>query len=204
MDLGATVIPRRRCRAAHPPWPVISMRRIPVSFSTLSPLLSPQRVSFIKSEFEHGNQGWCSTSIALPWPVRAPSLRQPRVRREASSRASRSEWLALYLACTGSKRGYEPLFLWQTIKIRSSISVWEEPDLISAIGRGSIGWNPRIPLRPGTIAKEPYDVWKINPPSCVVNNESWEICHVNPCVPLFLTSSPENNKNRNLIIENDF
>jgi hypothetical protein len=70
--------------------------------------------------------------------------------------------------------------------------------------RWSIG-QPRCADTPSAcvFTKEPLDFLESNPPSCAVNNESWDILQVNPCIPLFLTPSPENNKNRKLIIENE-
>ena len=65
-------------------------------------------------------------------------------------------------------------------------------DLIWAVGIGSGGSDWKLPLRPGTIAKEPLPFIINNPPSARVNSESRKSYKLNPVLLWFCVPSPEN------------
>jgi hypothetical protein len=62
----------------------------------------------------------------------------------------------------------------------------------------------RYPFGLATFTKETPWFPVFNPPSCAVFTESGENCELAPVVSDSYAPSPENNKNRKLIIENDF
>jgi hypothetical protein len=65
----------------------------------------------------------------------------------------------------------------------------------------SSGSGARIPLRLGVYAKETLTNI-INPPSCAVNTESWDILQVNPRASLYFVFTPENRENQINIYRN--